>query len=283
MIPAFQTLWSSPFFARHPGKSFAVEDFELLTTILSAMEWRKHNGSIRMYSDQTACDYYRKLGLDILWDDGLYPILDQAIPEHVSPDCFWAAGKLYALADMPAPCVMIDTDFIVWQPLEPDIRHDALAVIHREAVHNEVYPDISQLKTQCRFYPDRPDWDAEACNTALSYFRDPDFKDYYTRHAIGFMEHSPEADDPLTYMVFAEQRMLALCASACGTPIHALSTLPELFSPSQKKFTHTWGFKQQMRDNPRLRQAFCRDCLARIAQDFPDLLPLAQSLVSVSR
>ncbi len=278
MLSAFQTLWSRPFFVRHPGKEFQVEDFELLTTILSAMEWRKHNGSIRMIGDKAACGYYESLGLDILWDDGLHPILDDRIPADLSPDCFWAAGKLYALREMPAPCVMIDTDFIVWQDLMPDIQENAIAVIHREAVHNDIYPDISPLKTQCRFFPEVTNWDAEACNTALSYFRDQDFKDYYARHAIGFMEHSPQADDPLIYMVFAEQRMLALCADACGIPIHALSTLPELFSSKQTKFTHTWGFKQQMRDNPALQRAFCQRCLVRIQTEFPQLMPMIEKI-----
>ncbi len=92
--------------------------FELLTTALSALAWRRENGPIRMICDTRAQRYYDALGLTFLWDGGVHPLLD-AVPEDVNPMAFWAAGKLYALSAMPSPCVMIDTDFICWKPLAP--------------------------------------------------------------------------------------------------------------------------------------------------------------------
>lgn len=273
MLHAFQSYWARPFFNRHPNHPLVIEDFELLTTILSALEWRRHNGSICMITDCAGQDYYTSLGLDMLWDDGINPILEKVIPNSLPPLIFWAAGKLYALRQMPTPCIMIDTDLIVWKNIEPYLQNFKLAVIHREAVHNDVYPPVSVLKTQCRFHPNL-NWDGEACNTALAYFNDADFKYFYTKQAIDFMEHSPLADDPLIYMVFAEQRLLSVCADACGIPITALSDLPALFSSKQNSFTHTWGFKQQMRSQPSLRKNFCLRCLRRIAEDFPEIMPI---------
>ena len=75
--------------------------------------------------------------------------------------------------------------------------------------------------------------------------------------------------DGLIYMVFAEQRVLALCAAQHGIPIRSLSELPDLFSP-QTRFTHLWGYKQLLSRNPAERGRFCRRCAARIVSDFPD-------------
>jgi hypothetical protein len=44
-LTAFHTAWTKPFFAlRRPP--FHLEDWNILTTMLSALEWRKHNGGI---------------------------------------------------------------------------------------------------------------------------------------------------------------------------------------------------------------------------------------------
>ena len=85
------------------------------------------------------------------------------------------------------------------------------------------------------------------------------------------MFSAPQADDTLTYMVFAEQRLLTMCAEKKGIRIRALSDLPSLFGGGQGGyFTHIWGFKQQMREDPALYEDFCRRCAARLSRDFPD-------------
>ena len=100
-MKAFHTNWSKVFAVKHPNQPYEIEDFELLTTMLSALEWRKHNGSIRMVTDQTGYDYYKKLGLLWIWDDGVDNVLDHLIPANVNPHVFWAAAKLYALPACP--------------------------------------------------------------------------------------------------------------------------------------------------------------------------------------
>ena len=106
-MQAFHSNWTRPFFIRNPHIEYRIEPFELLTTALSALEWRRENGSIRMICDTPAKRYYESLGLCFLWDDGVYPLLD-TMPEDINATAFWAAGKLYALSAMPSPCVMLD-------------------------------------------------------------------------------------------------------------------------------------------------------------------------------
>ena len=47
-MQAFHSNWTRPFFVRNPHMEYRIEPFELLTTALSALEWRRENGSIRM-------------------------------------------------------------------------------------------------------------------------------------------------------------------------------------------------------------------------------------------
>ena len=101
-MQAFHSNWTRPFFIRNPHMEYRIEPFELLTTALSALEWRRENGSIRMICDTPAKRYYESLGLCFLWDDGVYPLLD-TMPEDINATAFWAAGKLYALSCVPLP------------------------------------------------------------------------------------------------------------------------------------------------------------------------------------
>lgn len=270
MLRAFHSNWTRPFFARSPDCSYAVEPFELLTTALSALAWRRENGSIRMICDTEAKRYYDTLGLSFLWNEGVHPLLD-TIPEDVNPMAFWAAGKLYAMAAMPCPCVMIDTDFICWKPLQPILKGLDTAAIHREDIMPDIYPDSRAFTQTHGFDFSGFDWTVQPFNTALCYLADDGFRRYYTDTAIRFIRSSPNADDVLTYMVFAEQRLLAMCAAKKGIRAAALSDLEALFTGAQQGyFTHIWGFKQQMRDEPALYEDFCRRCAARLRRDFPD-------------
>ena len=270
MLSAFHINWTCPFFARTPDRPYAVEPFELLTTALSALSWQKTNGSIRMICDSTAKRYYDALGFSFLWDGGVHPLLD-AMPEDVNPIAFWAAGKLYALSAMPAPCVMIDTDFIVWKPLAPLLRGLDAAAVHTEDIMPDIYPGPEAFSQTRGFDFSAFDWAVHPYNTALAYLGSDAFRRHYTDTAIRFIRASATAGDVLTYMVFAEQRLLAMCAARERVHAAALSDLAALFSGRQQGyFTHIWGFKQQMRDEPPLYEDFCRRCAARLRRDFPE-------------
>ncbi len=266
---AFHSNWTRPFFARHPAdRPYHIDAAELLTTALSALVWRRENGSISMLCDSIAQDYYKKYELDFLWDGGIHPVLDEIDPA-IDPVCFWAAGKLHALRTFGAPCVMLDTDFIVWHDLSAWLSPHPLAVIHREDIMPDIYPDASALHTHRPFDFTTLDWSVRPTNTALSWFGDGDFLRYYTETALDFMRAASPADHHLTYMVFAEQRLLPMLARQKGIPICSLMELPELFGSGQDWFTHIWGFKQQMRQDTAVYEAFCTRCASRLQRDFP--------------
>ena len=113
------------------------------------------------------------------------------------------------------------------------------------------------------------DWQAEPCNTALLYIGDEALKERYVRMALDFMRSAQRGAEGLPYMVFAEQRLLAMLAQQAGITIHSFATLPELFVNQQQAFTHLWGEKQKMRDNPQRARDFCMKCVRRLQRDFP--------------
>lgn len=267
-MKAFHSMWTAPFLRRHQG-DFYIEDFELLTTILSALKWREFNGDIKMVTDKIGAKYYRELGLEFLWNLGMDESLEN-IPKAINPEVFWAAGKLYALRAEQTPIVMMDTDFIVWQCIDELIDSSHICVIHREELMTDVYPP------KCKFEMDRSykdfdkwNWIVKPCNTAFLYVEDMDFKRYYTDSAIKFML-ATKGNNPLTYMVFAEQRLVSMCALEKEKEILAISSVEGLFSDKQGIFTHIWGHKRHLRDNYLSRIKFCKKCMRRIYKDYPE-------------
>lgn len=267
---AIHVNWTKPYRMR-TNLPYSVEDFELLTTILSALKWREKNGSIKMITDSAGKDFYVKNGLCDLWDGGIETNLDN-IPDNINAGVFWAAGKLFALRAQTAPVAVIDTDFIVWH----DILFDnlpAVTAIHFENLYSDVYPDIGffRMKRDYRFDPDW-DWRLQAANTAFCVFTNDELLKRYTSEAIRFMENTADdVEDTLRYMVFAEQRLLPMCANKMNLYYSSFSSLERLFTHGENYFTHTWGMKQQMRDISELRYDFCKRCINRIINDFPDM------------
>lgn len=264
-MKAVHSNWTLP--RRAAAGIYFSEDFDLLTTILSALKWREKNGTIKMMTDSAGLAYYKERDMCGIWDE-MGTELDD-VPSTIAPKTFWAAGKLYSLKYSETPAVIMDTDFIVWDGIAFDNLGE-LAVIHDEDIYPDVYPDINHFNMrQGYIFEPELDWRVRPANTAFYYIKNDALAKRYTDEAIRFMENSVNGDG-LTYMVFAEQRLLSMTAKLMGVNMYVISTLDRLFKDGERWFTHTWGMKQQMRDNTALRADFCRRCIRRIISDFPD-------------
>lgn len=257
--------WTKPYFVRG-GEDYCMEDFELLTTILSALEWQKKGGSIKMLTDGPGAEYFCSRHMEDLWDGGLETALDD-MPAEVDPFLFWAAGKLWALKSQDEPVCMVDTDMIVWQSPEPILKDAEIAVAHREEIMPDVYPKKEYFRMREGYtFPDW-DWSVRPCNTAFLYIKDMDFKKYYVDRSMEFMTSLKEDSNVVVPMVFAEQRLLSMCAAEWNKPI--LHLLDQYHLNDQNLITHVWGHKSRLRSDKGERSAFCRRCIARIRRDFP--------------
>jgi len=263
---AFHSFWTAPNRARHGG-ALVVPDCELLTMILSALEWRERNGEIVMVTDSAGAAFFRDAGLDGLWSEPPDDRLD-GIDPRLDPLRFWAAGKLWALRGERAPCVMLDTDMIVWAPLDERLGGAAVAA-HREALNPAVYPDPRAAFVLAEGYAFPTAWDftRPAANTAFLYLPEDGFKNRYVDAALSFMLALRNDADPTVAMCFAEQRILPMCAAAEGAALDAL--LQEDALDGQSLVTHLWGHKAALASDPEQRLAYCLRCVSRILSDFP--------------
>jgi hypothetical protein len=278
---AFHSLWTKPFFARN-SLPFYLEDWHILTTILSALEWRRHNGGIKMITDNAGAEYYRMLGIDHIWNLGVETLLESTVDAAVNPLPFWAAGKIYALRFMNAPCVMIDTDFIIWEPLCDMVENIRLSVIHREKISAAIYPPQTFFIMNSGYtFPEPWDWSVEPCNTAFLCITDDALKSYYTEQSINFMKNLKQARGITAEMVFAEQRLLAMCAKEKGIEINSLLDINSL--ENQRLFTHVWGLKDVLKQYPEIRKEFCVNCLRRILSDFPEEKHILRKIPAIQR
>lgn len=276
-MDAIHINWTKPF-TNKTHRPYETEDFETLTTVLSALKWREKNGKITMVTDTNGAEYYKKSGLDVIWDN-----IDVALDDvSVNADVFWAAGKLFALAKQSAPVAMIDTDFIMWETVDENDLED-VTVVHFEDLYPHIYPPFEYFEhTDFEFDADF-DRTVKACNTAFCVITDNELLKYYTDTAINFMRKTTETNDRLKYMVFAEQRLLPICAKKLGKSVKAFSDMPSLFQGNDTRFTHTWGMKQQMRDNGALRYDFCKRCIRRILDDYPHMESVLKNIENLKR
>ncbi len=266
-MKAFHSFWSAPNRLRSGGE-VRLADYELLTLMLSALEWRRLNGPIVLATDSAGAAFFERAGLAGLWSEGIDTRLDGMDPVP-DPLRFWAAGKLWALRCESAPCVMLDGDMILWENLDGRLGGDAVAA-HREALDPAVYPDPRTFALAEGYaFPREWDFSLPAANTAFLYLPDDGFKAYYVESAFAFMcaLRDPDAD-PTVAMCFAEQRILPMCAAARGVALRTL--LDEGALDAQRFVTHLWRHKNTLAASPEQRVAYCLACVQRILSDFPE-------------
>lgn len=271
MMEAFHSNWTAPFYKGKNSRNYFIEDFEILTTILSALKWREKNGNIRMVTDEIGAEYYKKIGIESIWNLGIDVTLDNIVHEEINPNSFWAAGKIYSLKYQEAPTVMIDTDFIVWNSVKDLLKDKKVCTIHKEDIFNDVYPKKEYFKLRNGYEFDKAwDWKERPSNTAFAYISDENFKNYYVDSAIEFMKNAISGEDKLRNMVFAEQRLISMCARKMGIVVEEISDLDTLFNKGQTDFTHVWGFKREIKKDFFTRSEFCIRCIRRIIKDYPE-------------
>ena len=253
-----------------PGRNGRLlTDVELWTAVLSVLKWQEKNGSIKLVTDSRGADYIGQCGLLELWD-AVDVVLDEMDDLGWDEVVFWAGAKLYALSRQTIPCVMIDLDFIVWQHMDFGVYGKDIAVIHREEVNNDIYPDSSYFHFKDDWkLPNLLNWQISACNTAFVYFGSKDLVRYYCNFAFEFMSMSDTCNAGLPYMVFIEQRWLSMCASQHQVKIYEMASLNDLWQDKQQYFTHVWGHKDIFRKNPEQAIEFCRKCAKRVELDYP--------------
>lgn len=271
---AIHIISTAPFFAKNPQGSYRMDKFELYSAVLSALNWRRLGGEIALVTDTDGEKYINTLGINSVWNS-----INRLIPddlEGIDPKMFWAAGKLFALRETEAPVAMIDTDFILWKM--PELPDNRIVAAHRENLTPSVYPPLDYFSFKRPFPMQGMNESVLPMNTAFLYLPDESFKQYYVNRSIAFMKSAAVCDDYLCYMVFAEQRLLSICAEELKIGSQVLMDKDELFFP-REDYTHIWGAKRVMRTDPGSLSDFCTRARDRIKHDFPEydfVIPLIE-------
>ena len=271
---AIHIISTAPFFAKNPGGTYRLDKFELYSAALSALNWRRMGSEIDLITDTEGEKYITSLGIPTLWNTVKRLVPDDL--EGIDPKMFWAAGKLFALREVEAPVAMIDTDFILWKM--PDLPENRIVAAHRENLTPSVYPPLDYFAFKRPFSMKGMNDAVLPMNTAFLYLPDESFKQYYVNKAIAFMKSAVSCDDYLCYMVFAEQRLLSICAEELKVGSQVLMDKDELFFP-RDDYTHIWGAKQVMRKDAGSLNDFCQRARDRIKRDFCDydfIIPLIE-------
>lgn len=283
-IPAFHVLWTKP--VTTGDKHFSMNNAEILTMMVSALMWQKHNGSIKLYTDKAGYAFIRSIKLLALWDGGIDTELLENNNYPIDPEIFWAAGKLIALEAQACPCVMLDTDLIITQPIQQLLEPTAITALHSEALNPEVYLHPSLLKKPSGFnFPDDYNWNTLPSNTAFLYIRDKSFKSFYLNESKRFMFRNMEKPtEMVSQMVFAEQRLLSICADRQHLSINYLLSDP--FSLSNNSVIHLWGFKHLLRQNENVQAIYSKQLIEKFGEElsgYPLFISCVEKYMQVSK
>jgi hypothetical protein len=249
-------------------------DFELLALILSALCWRRHNGSMRLYTDDACADYFAARGLESLWDDGIDTHALATATLETNFNTFWAYARTIALAQERAPCFMLDMDMIVWKPIASLIHADFMA-IHSEPLSHPIYVPRSQLATPEGYRWEDFDWTVLASNAALMYFGDDAARRCCADQGLKFMHGNfvEETGETSSHAVFVEQRLYPMCVRKSGVRTRyflrdgAGETLAD--GSHNDTFTHLWLYKRRLVSDHEARRELCLRMVKRISREFP--------------
>lgn len=265
------------YYQRLGGRRFAMEDFEILVAILSALEWRRHNGSIKLYTDTPGAEYLERLGLSFLWDDGIDTSTLESSTLSTNFTVFWAYARTVVLEAERAPCVMLDTDLVVWRPIRSLIRAPFMA-LHSEPLDGVTYVDKEKIHTAPGYVWDPHwDWTVSPTNAALMYFDQDDLRAYCAREGLKYLEDNlmEGEDKSQAHAVFVEQRLYPMCAAKLGVPTEfflwdmAGDRLAD--GNANDTFTHLWVYKRRLMKDDQARHRICSRMTSRILRDYPTM------------
>lgn len=207
-INAFQVYWTTPM------KKAEIPIFYLFTLVLSALMWKTNNGeSITLYTDKNFYKLLSDKNLLSVWDK--YEIITEERLTDIDIYKYWSIGKFYAYSKEKAPCICIDTDLIIWENITSKLVGKKVLVSHWESVEgNEYYFNKDDsLVSSSEFAGDEWDWDINAVNTSICYFRDQKFKDFYVDKVLSYMKKASDnlPDEKNRELLFAEQRLFSMC------------------------------------------------------------------------
>ena len=236
------------------SKKVSLSETSLLYTKASALQWRRTNSPVTLYTDLPMKNYLEKLGILNYWDDVDTDVLETFYIENpdINYTAFWSAPKFACYLANTAPFICLDTDLIVWKYLKFDRNLD-FAFAHYETVERGdiSYPPLSKINTPKDFKilkHSNEKFRHFALNMSLCYFGNEKFKQEFAEKALEFMRrNNVEAKEryAVPELLYAEQRLplaILLKRKLKFAPIIDAVWSPKQFRLIQSEFNHNWFF-----------------------------------------
>ncbi len=262
-----------------PDDYIEIWEFEALTWLLSALEIRKHS-PLRLITDTRGLQFVRNTELEWIYNGGITTALDD-MPEAIDPCLFWAAGKIYSWFCIDEPAVSVDTDAVLWKPINVTSPVMALHIETRD------WPWYAQNQSDFgSFGFEGPEWNwlLHPFNHGVLMIQDPKLMRRYANAAVPFMERysthcrklsqegkqrPPRESDA---MLFADQRLLVMCACQENVAVHPITSLhPEKSCVYRDPLClHLWMSKRCYRYCAEARTTFCNYLIAYLLENHPE-------------
>jgi hypothetical protein len=252
---------------------------ELMTMILSALEWRKY-GEIELYTDNTGVDFMLKHRLEKVYNR----FVRLPAMERINHQIFWDVYKTVALAMTCGEAVISDIDLVVFKKPFGLGRPGAMVFGHPEPIEMQPYPLNREHFEKLGFSYDW-NWSAPAINTCLIWMPLPNVRSTYTHFSLGFAESYSQyfaascgAQNPgwqFEPAMFASQRLLGMVMDWLWVANGEKRFLFELGELPHHRFTprafHLWGRKEIYRTCIEPRIQFLNWLRAKIMEQWPNV------------
>ena len=277
-INAVHSFTVSPFFTK-PHNKFTMNDFEVMTMIMSALAWRRYNGSIKLYTDSYFAEWIYENNLEFLWDNGIDLHLFENAKKNINKEIFWAATKLDVIENMKVQEAHIDIDFIMWKSINEQVAEGDVVGSHFEDTGGEFTCYINKEKMmppENYIFPTKLDWSFPAINTSFIYFNSKDAKDLFCKECVRYMENNnnkvyDDSGKDDVQMVFAEQRLTSMFLKFKNFDIRTITNYAECKNETTG-FTHLGGLKGALKRDHIAEESYTIACVSKIKQDFSDFL-----------
>ena len=198
----------------------------LLIQTLSALEWKK-NGPIHLYTTEKDLVFFKKIGMDVLYDSINTEVLEQ--PDEIYWPHFGAATKMKVLNSIEEfPTAFIDNDLIYKDKLDDSVLNYDITYLHDEGKFWRNYPDVSLLgKRRGYEFPDIPELNtSNPINVGFFIINNRELKERYCELALDYMSKNNALSSNVKWAnadlrkfwkpLFAEQRLLSAVVDSGG-------------------------------------------------------------------
>ena len=263
--------------------------FELLQLMLSSLTWRKYNGDINLYCDDSFKSVIDELDISWFWDSIDYTSLKQ-IPEDINQDIFWTYPKMFIHSLQKDPFCSIDADLYLTKSIQ-EHKEDIVFSHYEIDLHENTYPNFYELELFREVF-NYQSIESPAINTCLVQFNRLDVLEplmeitnkFVTKDYTKFFNYPSHS-----WTIYCEQKVLGQLVDDLGyTKKSVMDVYYDCFDweknirdfiPPRYGIDHIWFEKEEFYNNDTQRLMKTFRLLKEIEVNFPEYLDQAKSLM----